>query len=136
MCTWRRVKLSAAAASPLDARKPGEGAAVKHCCAQVLCYRKGSDCCNLCTGHLYKPISSGFLEEKSMSPSHVEDNHPVHKLSKSTALQSSCCALSISMKPQTRANVYKIPSSSPLKECRPATSKEPVYPCSMCTGGE
>lgn len=45
---------------------------------QVLCYRKGSDCSNLCSVHLHKPISSGFTEEKSMSPSHVEDNHSAH----------------------------------------------------------
>lgn len=110
MCTWRGAQ--ALCCFPCsEVRKTGKVAVVKPC-TWVLCYRKGSDCCNLCTVHLHKPISSGFMEQKSMSPSHVEDNHPAHKLrcpGKSTALLSSYCAPCISTKLKNRANVYKSP---------------------------
>lgn len=53
---------------PPGCRKTGEVAAGERCCARGLCYRKGSDCCNLCSVPLHKPISSGSTEEKPMSP--------------------------------------------------------------------
>lgn len=111
VCAWRGAQALCCCFTPSDARKTGKAAVTKHC-TQVLCYRKGSDCCDLCTVHLHKPTSSGFTGEKSMSPSHVEDNHLAHKLrcpGKSTALLSSYCALYISTKLKNRANVYKAP---------------------------
>lgn len=40
-------------------------------CTLVLCYREGSDCCDLRTGHLHKPMSTGFME-KATSPSYLQ----------------------------------------------------------------